>query len=143
MEGSPAARADAALLSALKDSGEQVAGLTTSVVGVSEVTGEACPAEQWAGARCARVSLRQGPTTWTGGDGAHEAPAPQAREVVLGVAVVAVLVAHRKESTPRGYRCQGECGDTPCGACDTHSPKWRDEASSTVGWGEDTGEEGI
>ena len=83
VEGSPAARADAALLSALKDSGEQVAGLTTSVVGVSEVTGEACPAEQWEGARCARVSLRQGPTTWTGGDGAHEAPAPQAREVVL------------------------------------------------------------
>ena len=83
VEGSPAARADAALLSALKDSGEQVAGLTTSVVGVSEVTGEACPAEQWAGTRCARVSLRQGPTTWTGGDGAHEAPAPQAREVVL------------------------------------------------------------
>ena len=33
--------------------------------------------------------------------------AAQAREVVLGVAVVAVLGAHANESTPRGYICQG------------------------------------
>ncbi|WP_159626360.1 serine/threonine-protein kinase [Actinomyces sp. zg296] len=83
VEGSPAARADSELLASLRDGGERVAGLTTSVTGVSEMVGASCPDRQWEGARCARVSLSQGPTTWTGDDGAHEAPAPGAREVVL------------------------------------------------------------
>ncbi|BAW93248.1 hypothetical protein CHIBA101_1392 [Actinomyces sp. Chiba101] len=83
VEGSPAALADTALLGALRDGDERVAGLTTSVAGVSEVIGASCPDQQWEGARCARVSLRQGPTTWTDDDGAHEAPAQRAREVIL------------------------------------------------------------
>lgn len=83
VEGSPAALADTALLGALRDGDERVAGLTTSVAGVSEVVGAFCPDQQWEGARCARVSLRQGPTTWTDDDGAHEAPAQRAREVIL------------------------------------------------------------
>ncbi|ARD41603.1 protein kinase domain-containing protein [Actinomyces gaoshouyii] len=83
VEGSPAARADTELLASLLGGDERVAGLTTSVTGVSELAGASCPNRQWEGARCARVSLHQGPTTWTDDDGAHEAPAPQAREVVL------------------------------------------------------------
>ncbi|WP_366179958.1 protein kinase [Actinomyces timonensis] len=83
VEGSPAARADADLLASLRGGDEQVAGLTTSVTGVREMVGASCSDRQWEGARCVRVSLHQGPTTWTGDDGAREAPAPRAREVVL------------------------------------------------------------
>ena len=51
--------------------------------------------------------------------------AAQARKMILGVAVVAVLVAHGSDSTPRGYGCQGGVVNERCGGGDAHPPMRR------------------
>ena len=51
--------------------------------------------------------------------------AAQAREMILGVAVVSVLVAHGSDSTPRGYGYQGGVVNERCGGGDTHPPMRR------------------
>jgi len=82
--GSPAAAADAAVLEALKEAGESVSGLDTSVLGVVEVEVPDDCVQTWTSARAVRVRQSQPASTRTAADGAvRTVPAQAAREVVL------------------------------------------------------------
>lgn len=81
--GSPAAAADAGLLDALTQAGEQVGDLHTSVSQVQAVTVPPDAAATWPGAVAVRVTQAQDPSTRTSQDGTRTVPAQSARDVVL------------------------------------------------------------
>lgn len=81
--GSPAAAADAGLLDALTQAGEQVGDLHTSVSQVQAATVPPDAAATWPGAVAVRVTQAQDPSTRTSQDGTRTVPAQSARDVVL------------------------------------------------------------
>ena len=84
MPGSPAAQADEEMLAALKDSGETVSDLETSVSGVEMVEVPADRAARWPDAVAVRLSRAQQPSTRTAADGtSRTVPAQASHEIIL------------------------------------------------------------
>ena len=82
--GSPAAQADEEMLTALRDSGETVSDLETSVSGVEEVAVPADCAARWPDAVAVRLSRAQQPSTRTAADGtSRTVPAQASHEIIL------------------------------------------------------------
>ena len=82
--GSPAAQADEEMLAALRDSGETVSDLETSVSGVEVVEVPADCAARWPGAVAVRLSRAQQPSTRTAADGtSRTVPAQASHEIIL------------------------------------------------------------
>ncbi|ALD00634.1 hypothetical protein AM609_07320 [Actinomyces sp. oral taxon 414] len=82
--GSPAAQADEEMLAALRDSGETVSDLETSVSGVEVVEVPADCATRWPGAVAVRLSRAQQPSTRTAADGtSRTVPAQASHEIIL------------------------------------------------------------